>query len=269
MNSLSIRGVQLPNMSLYLSTHAWLLADQRFRLGVAVALPCVFLALAWRTIASKDSPQETPSIQRLSIQAKEPSTDTTTAKPATAKPATVAPVTNTRVTMRAPNPITTKANAPTQAPAVPPKATDAVRAPRYRRTVPEKKAEAVVVQAVEDDRPTTPETPTSKPKRKSTTIPAESIAPILVQDQQHQQHEQHRSPVRREQDTASIGSGGSSEQQSSSSNYKNRTVRMGKNLKRAWSKRPFAWNSPTAAPVHAGDSILFPDSPTIPVNLRG
>ena len=264
MSNLSLRGVQLPEMSLYLSNHSWLLADQRFRLGVAVTLPCIFLALAWRTIASKDSPQETLSSEKPSIQAKEPSTNTTTAKPAT-----VAPVTNTRVTMRAPNPITTKANAPTQAPAVPPKATDAVRAPRYRRTVPEKKAEAVVVQAVEDDRPTTPETPTSKPKRKSTTIPAESIAPILVQDQQHQQHEQHRSPVRREQDTASIGSGGSSEQQSSSSNYKNRTVRMGKNLKRAWSKRPFAWNSPTAAPVHAGDSILFPDSPTIPVNLRG
>ena len=269
MSNLSLRGVQLPNMSLYLSNHSWLLADQRFRLGVAVTLPCIFLALAWRTIASKDSPQKTLSSEKPSIQAKEPSTNTTTAKPATAKPATVAPVTNTRVTMRAPNPITTKANAPTQAPAVPPKATDAVRAPRYRRTVPEKKAEVAVVQVVEDERPTTPETPTSKPKRKSTTILAESIAPILVQDQQHQQHEQHRSPVRREQDTASIGSGGSSEQQSSSSNYKNRTVRMGKNLKRAWSKRPFAWNSPTAAPVHAGDSILFPDSPTIPVNLRG
>jgi hypothetical protein len=266
MTNLSIRGVQLPNMSLYLSNHSWLLADQRFRLGVAVALPCVFLALAWGTIASKESPQDTPSIQRPSIQANDPSKNTATAKPATAKPATVAPVTNTRVTMRAPNPVTT-ANAPTQAPAVPPKAAAAVRAPRYRRTVPEKQAE-VVAEAVEE-RPTTPNTPTSKPKRKSTTTAAETTTPILAQDQQHQQHEQHRSPVRREQDTASIGSGGSSEQQSSSSNYKNRTVRMGKNLKRAWSKRPFAWNSPTAAPVHAGDSILFPDSPTIPVNLRG
>jgi hypothetical protein len=135
--------------------------------------------------------------------------------------------------------------------------------------VPEKKAEAAVVQVVEDERPTTPETPTSKPKRKSTTIPAESIAPILAQDYQHHEQQQHHSPARQEQDTASIGSGGSSEQQSSSSNYKNRTVRMGKNLKRAWSKRPFAWNSPTAAPVHAGESILFPDSPTIPVSLRG
>jgi hypothetical protein len=40
-------------------------------------------------------------------------------------------------------------------------------------------------------------------------------------------------------------------------------------LQRAWSKRPFAGNSP-AAPVLGEASILFPDSPTVPfVNLRG
>jgi hypothetical protein len=284
MSNLSIRGAQqLSSMSLqYLSNTSWLLADQRFRLGVAVALPCVFLALAWRTIASKDTttPQEPTSTEKPSTQAQKPQT-----KPndITTKPATVAPATNTRVTMRAPHPITATANAPTQAPAVPPKAATAaaVRAPRYRRTVPEKKSEVVVVQVEEDERPATPETPTSKPKRKSTTIAAEFIAPVLLAQEQQQQHhypEQHqrqhqrRAPApRQEQDTASIGSSGSSEHQpsSASSNYKNKTVRMGKNLKRAWSKRPFAWNSPTAPPVHAGESILFPDSPTIPsVNLR-
>jgi hypothetical protein len=291
MTNLSIRGAQqLSNMSLqYLSNTSWLLADQRFRLGVAVALPCVFLALAWRTIASKDTPQDTPQeptpTEKSSTQAQKPQT-----KPndITTKTATAAPATNTRVTMRAPHPITATANAPTQAPAVPPKAAAAVRAPRYRRTVPEKKSEVVVVQVEEDERPATPETPTSKPKRKSTTITAESIAPVLLaQEQQqeqyhHQHHEQHqqqqfRSPAPRqahqEPDVLSISSNGSSTEQqpssSASSNYKNRTVRMGKNLKRAWSKRPFAWNSPTAPPVQAGESILFPDSPTIPsVNLR-
>jgi hypothetical protein len=270
MSNLSIRGAQqLSNMSLYLSNHSWLLADQRFRLGVAVTLPCVFLALAWRTIASKDTtPQEPTSIEKSSAQAQKPQT-----KPndITTKPATVAPVTNTRVTMRAPHPITATANAPTKAPAVPPKAAAATRAPRYRRTVPEKKPEVVAVQTVEDERPATPETPTSRPKRKSTTITAESITPLLAHGQQrpHHQHQeehhQYQAPVHRhEQDRASVGSGGSSEHQfSSSSNYKNKTVRMGKNLKKAWSKRPFAWNSPTAAPVHGGESILFPDSPTV------
>ena len=251
------------NMSLYLSNHSWLIADHRFRLGVAITLPCVFLALAWRTIASKDTPQEPTSTEKTITRAQE-----TTTKSSSAKTATVAPTTNTRVTMRAPNPITT-ANQPIQAPAVPPKAAAAVRAPRYRRTVPEKKAEEAGVQ-VEEERPTTPNTPTSKPKRKSTTTEAETTTPLLTHDHQHREPHQHQSTTRQEPDSASIGSGGSSEHQpSASSNYKNKTVRMGKNLKRAWSKRPFAWNSPTAAPVHAGESILFPDSPTIPVNLRG
>jgi hypothetical protein len=276
MSNLSIRNVQLPNMSLYLSNHYWLIADQRFRLGVAIALPCVFMALAWRTIATKDSPQEPPTIAESSTRTQEPQTTTAT-KPDT-KPDTVVPATNTRVTMRAPNPITT-ANVPTQAPAVPPKTAGAVRAPRYRRTVPEKKAE-IVVQALEEERPATPETPTSRPKRKFTTTAAELVTPLVAQGHQHQEqlhhHHQQSFPAdRQEPDVLSIGSNGSSteHQSSSSSNYKNRTVRMGKNLKRAWSKRPFAGigsgNSPDAAHIRGGESILFPDSPTIPsVNLR-
>jgi hypothetical protein len=255
----------------YLSNHYWLIADQRFRLGVAITLPCVFLALAWRTIASKDPPQEPPSTEKSSTRAQAPSvnpTITEAAAIATTKSATVAPATNTRVTMRAPNPITT-AKAPTQAPAVPPKATAAVREPRARRTAPEKKPEVVVVQTVEEERPATPGTPTSKPKRKSTITTAETATPPPAQDR-HQQ--QHISPAPRqnrlELDSASISSGGSSEHQSSSSsssNYKNKTLRMGKKtLQRAWSKRPFAGNSPAAAPVHGEASILFPDSPTIP-----
>ena len=283
-----IRKARPSNMSLYLSNqylsnHYWLIADQRFRLGVAITLPCVFLALAWRTIASKDPPQEPPSTEDSSTQAQAPSINPTTTEAATiatTKATTVAPVTNRRVTMRAPNPITT-AKAPTQAPAVPPKATAAVRASRARRTAQEKEAEVVVVQMVEEERPTTPETPTSKPKRKSTITTEETATPLLAQDhlpaQDHHQ-QQHISPAprqdRRELDSASIGSGGSSEHQSSSSsssNYKNKTLRMGKKtLQRAWSKRPFAGTSPAAVPIHGEASILFPDSPTIPsVMSRG
>jgi hypothetical protein len=264
--------MQSSDMSLYLSNHYWLIADQRFRLGVAIALPCVFLALAWRTIVSKDPPQDPHSTEKPPTQSRAPpisSTTTKTAANTTTETATVAPATNTRVTMREPSPITT-ARATTQAPAVPPKATTAVRAPRTRRTVPEKKAEAAIVQ-VEEERPATPETPTSKPKRKST-ITAETTTKHQQQDH-HQHHYQHSSQApRRETDSASIGSGGSSEHKSSSSsNYKNKTLRMGKKtLQRAWSKRPFAGNSPAAVPTHAGDSILFPGSPTVPsVNLRG
>ena len=274
--------MQSSDMSLYLSNHYWLIADQRFRLGVAIALPCVFLALAWRPVASKDPPQDPHSTEKPPTQSRAPpisSTTTKTAANTTTETATVAPATNTRVTMREPSPITT-ARATTQAPAVPPKATTAVRAPRTRRTVPEKKAEAAIVQ-VEEERPATPETPTSKPKRKST-ITAETATPLLAHGHQRQghhhqqnQHHQRSSPAHRpDPDVLSIGSGGSSEHQPSSvssSNYKNKTLRMGKKtLQRAWSKRPFAGNSPAAVPTHAGDSILFPGSPTVPsVNLRG
>jgi hypothetical protein len=242
-------------MSLYLSNH-WLIADQRFRFGFAVALPCVVLVLAWRTIASKDPSQKPPTIEKSPNETEQSRTNSVNNKPTT-----TAPATNTKVTLRAPYPIST-ANKPTQAPAVPPKAE--IRAPRYRRAVPEKKAEASVVQ-VKEERPATPETPTSKPKRKSTTT-AGPITPLLAEDHyhHHQQHHQHSSPAPlQEPDAASIGSGGSSEHQpssSSSSNYKNRTLRVGKNLKRAWSKRPFAGNGPAAAPAHGGESILFPES---------
>lgn len=230
-------------MSLYLTNH-WLIADQRFRLGFAVAVPCVVLALAWRTIASKDPPQDPSSNEKHPAKAQGPPTKSAT---------------NTKFTMRVPHRLAT-ANKPNQAPAVPPKA--AVRATRSRRTVPEKKSESVV--QAEEERPMTPATPTSRPKRKSTRT-EEPTYPWQADhrqgyhhDHDHQQYQQHSG---QEPDSFSIGSGESSEPQSSSSNYKNKTIRMGKNLKRAWSKRPFAGNgNGPAAHAHGEESILFPES---------
>jgi len=261
-------------MSLYLSNH-WLVADQRFRFGFAIAVPCVVLALAWRTIASRESPQEPQSTEKPSKQIQESATTSTTNKPST-----VTPATNTKVTMRAPHPVAT-ANTAAQAPVVPPKA--AAQAPRYRRNVPEKKAEVAV--RMEEERPTTPVTPTSKPKRKSTTSAAdETTTPLTAEHKQdyqrgrqlnQRQQQQYQSPAHpQEPDSLSVSSGGSSEQQSSSSNYKNKTMRMGKNLKRAWSRRPFAGNgNGYAAPGHGEESILFPESSggssSSPANIRG
>lgn len=169
-----------PAANMVTTSHT-LLADPRLRAGVAVAIPCIVLAFAWRHFRGIDQDNEQTPLPAKSEKPK--AKDPVRQQPPPPPSDSEKPKRKAAVRELPPTPV-------------------AAPAPAFTPLLP----------------PFSPE----RPGRNEADVEHKDTNPVFEQ------------PSYFEQDSASVNSGSSTE------HHKHRKLRVGKNLKRAWSKRPFA-----------------------------